>query len=104
MIQTKQDLKLYIKEDAIRNGMNCSFLVYLSRLFRRQENAIAYRYLKTLRKCEYHTNNRGCLHTLLSFYYDIKRQRIGGKYGIQIPLNRCGYGLRLMHLSGGVFY
>ena len=58
-------------------------------------------YLKTLRICEYHTNNSGPFHKLLSIFYDIKRQRLGGKYSIQIPLNRCGYGLRIMHLSGG---
>ena len=26
---------------------------------------------------------------------------MGTKYGLQIPLNCCGYGLRIMHLSGG---
>lgn len=101
MIHTKQDLKFYVKEDAKRNGMDCTFIIYLSRVFRKQENALAFRYLRTLRQCEYHTNNKGWIHRLLSIYYDIKRQRIGGRYNIQIPLNRTGYGLRIMHLSGG---
>lgn len=101
MIQTKKDLNFYLHEDARRNGMDCSFLIYLTRLFRGQENAMAFRYLKALRKCEYHTNNDGVFHKLMRIYYDIKRQKLGGKYSIQIPLNKCGYGLRLIHLSGG---
>lgn len=103
MIQSKEDLEFYLNEDARRNGMDCSFWVYLTRLLRRQENAMAFRYLKALRKCEYHTNNNGMFHKFMRIYYDIKRQRLGGKYCIQIPLNRCGYGLRLIHLSGGDF-
>lgn len=27
--------------------------------------------------------------------------QLGGKYKIQIPLNVCGYGVALLHLSGG---
>ena len=34
-------------------------------------------------------------------YHLIRVKRIGSKHGIHIPLNCCGYGLRIMHLSGG---
>lgn len=101
MIKTKIDLKFYIKEDAVRNGMDCSYLIYLSRLFRKHENAMSFRYLKTLRKCEYHTNNSGLFHKLMCLYYTVKLQRLGALYNIQIPINCCGYGLRIMHLTGG---
>lgn len=101
MIHSKKELRFYIQEDAKRNSMDCSYVVFLSRLFRRQENAIVFRYLKVLRKCEYHSNNKSVYHNLMRVYYDVLRQRIGARYSIQIPLNRCGYGLRIMHLSGG---
>ena len=49
MIQTKSDLKFYLHEDAIRNGMDCNYIVYLLRLLLGRENAMVYRYLKSLR-------------------------------------------------------
>lgn len=38
---------------------------------------------------------------MISIYYKLKLKRLGGKYSIQIIPNVCGYGLRIMHLSGG---
>lgn len=55
-----------------------------------------------MRYCEYYINtSRKPLHRILSYYYRAKLQRIGRKYGIAIQPNTCGYGLRIMHLSGG---
>lgn len=101
MITTREDLCLYLQEDAKRNGFAKGYWQYLFRLICRSENAIAYRYLRALRHCEYHYNKKTLAHKLAYFFYWFKRSRIGGKYHIQIPLNRTGYGLRIMHLSGG---
>ena len=66
------------------------------------ENTCAFRYIRCLRYCEYHNNNANKLyHKLLCLYYKINLAHLGMKYKIQIGLNTCGYGLRIMHVSGG---
>lgn len=105
MILTRNDLTFYLQEDQRRNECNGSYLRYLIRLFLGNESACAFHYLKALRYCEYHFNQHGLFNKLSYYYYKIKMQRIGCRYHIQIPLNKTGYGLRIMHLSGGgVFY
>lgn len=101
IIKTRKDLRFFIQEDAKRNGCNKGFLRYCASLFVGNENAQAFRYLKLLRHCEYHSNNEGIYHKVLAFYYHFRKNRLGLKYSIQIHINTCGYGLRIMHLSGG---
>lgn len=102
MIRTKNDLKIYLKEDAKANLMeNCSMLKYCTKLFAGSESAHVYRYLKCLRHCEYHCNNSGFLHRLLYGFYKVKLHRLGFKYNLRIPVNVCGYGLSLYHFAGG---
>ena len=102
MIKTKKDLCFYLKEDAKRNGINNQLKYYLKLLCGR-ENACAYRYIKCMRYCEYHLNNiSNPLHKILYYFYRVKLSRLGLRYNIQIAPNTCGYGLRLMHLSGGI--
>ena len=72
------------------------------RLLAGRENARAYRFIKCLRKCEYHKNNKKrIIHRLMYLYYSFRLARIGANYHISILPNTCGYGLRLLHLSGG---
>lgn len=102
MIQTKQDLKFYLQEDAKRNDINKSYFVYLIKLFIKRENVLVFRYLKSLRHCEYHFNNsRNLYHKFMYYLFRVKTDRLGSKYHIYIPLNTAGYGLRIMHISGG---
>lgn len=101
MIKNKSDLTFYLKADAVRNGMDCSLLKYLFFLFCGIEGAHVYRYLKFLRYTEYHYNSKGLLHKLFYLYYNVRLHRLGFRYHIQIPINKVGYGLRIMHLSGG---
>lgn len=101
MIKTKEDLHFYLKEDAKRNAIQ-SKLKYWIKIFAGNENACAYRYVKCMRHCEYHLNNsRNLFHRICFYIYRFKLSKLGRKYSIQIALNTCGYGLRLMHLSGG---
>lgn len=102
MIYTRKDLRFYLKEDAKRN--NCyGFFRYMALLFIGAEVACAYRYIKCMRKCEYHLNNSdsSLWHKTWYYWYKIKMSRLGLKYNIMIIPNTCGYGLRIMHLSGG---
>ncbi|MBR6142469.1 MAG: serine acetyltransferase [Bacteroidaceae bacterium] len=79
-----------------------SLIKYRGYLLARDERACAYRYLKCLRFCEYFYNNRNIyLLKLLYYICRLRLSRMGRKYGIKIPLNVCGYGVRIMHLSGG---
>ena len=55
-----------------------------------------------MRYCEYHLNNiSNPLQKIFYYFYRVKLSRLGLLYNIQIAPNTCGYGLRLMHLSGG---
>lgn len=103
MIKNKQDLHLYIKEDAKRNNIKSIGVNYYKSLLEGSESAHAFKYLKTLRYCEYYYNTKkDRLFSRLMFkLYYIKLKRLGLKLSIQIPLNVCGYGLRIIHLSGG---
>lgn len=101
MIKTRKDLKFYLREDAKRNGIS-SYIIYLIKLIAGYENACVYRYIKCMRYCEWHMNNsNNIIHKLLFPIYKLKLMRLGRRYHIQISPNTCGYGLRLMHLSGG---
>lgn len=102
MIRSRKELKFYLKEDAKRNDIKSCYHYYKS-LFMGSENACAYRYIKAMRYCEYHFNNRTrVIHQLLYFFYRIKLNNLGIKYNLNIKINTCGYGLRLMHITGGI--
>lgn len=101
MIRTIEDLNFYLREDAKANRMDgCSVLKYWIRLFLGSESAHVFKYLKTLRHCEYHCNNDGMFHKLMYRYFKIKLHRLGFKYNIRIPENVCGYGLSIVHIAG----
>ena len=102
MIDTKQELKRFLREDAAANRMEgTSFFKYLFRLVSGSESAHVYRYLKCLRHCEFHYNNSGLYHKMMCVYFRFRLHRMGLRYGIRIPLNVCGYGLTIYHIAGG---
>ena len=101
MLQTKKDLKFYLQEDGKRNGFKKGYFSYLLRFLIGYESAYVYHYIRVLRHCEFHLNNDGFLHKLCYLYCKIKLERLGAKYLIKISPNVAGYGLRIMHLSGG---
>jgi len=103
MIRNKDDLRFYLKEDAKRNASDCSIFKYWVKLFLKVDSAIAYQYLYLLRHCEYHFNNKkgSFYHNILYYFFKACLYRLGGKYNISIPCNRVGYGVRIIHLSGG---
>ena len=101
MIKCRKDLNFYLQEDAKRNGLG-SWGGYFLRLLLGYENASAFRYIKCMRKCEYHQNtSNNMIHRILYLFYKAKLYRLGRKYNIIIQPNTCGYGLRIAHLSGG---
>lgn len=100
MIRTREELRHYIKEDSTRNGIT-SYSSYLKGLIMHRDNAIVVNYLRCLRHCEYHCNKTSLLHKVAYCYYAFRMNRIGAKNHISIPINKTGYGLRIMHIAGG---
>lgn len=102
MIQTKQDLKEYIKKDRSRYILRPSFLHYY---FFGDETYATLKFLKRLRKTEYYFNNLNrhnpftYLRFAISFFI---YRRLQLKYRLLIPLNVVGPGLYIPHRIGGV--
>lgn len=93
MIQTKEDLKEYLRRDM-------DFYHNLSkkdRLLCRLLNDPLWqitRYLRFLRKEEYHFNNR---HRLMSMWMHRRKNTLGNRLGFKIPRNCFGPGLTIYH-------
>ena len=101
MIKSKEELKFFLLEDAIRNDAS---KLHIVRFFKRIcgiENECICHYLRLLRKCEFYSNKSNIIHRLLFFFYKFRYKRYGLKHNVDIPINVCGYGLRIMHISGG---
>ena len=90
-----------MREDGLRNGYGKGYFHYLLHLWAGSESAKVYRYLKALRHCEYYSNRKTIISRFLFAFYRLKITNLGSRYHIQIPLNKTGYGLRVIHLSGG---
>ena len=102
MIKSREDLEFYLQEDSKRNGLYGSYLKYRLNLLIGAEHAYTLKYLRLLRYAEYYYNNSSnYLYKILFYWYKVRLNHLGVKLHIRIPLNTCGYGLRLMHLSGG---
>ncbi|MBR6981671.1 MAG: serine acetyltransferase [Prevotella sp.] len=101
MIKTREDLKFYIREDAKRNDIG-SYWGYLLHVLLGGENIRPFRFIRCMRYYEYHVNNSDKFyHRVMYWYYRLKLTRMGAKYSIWVKPNTCGYGLRIMHISGG---
>ena len=94
MIQSKADLKEYIRADKKANYMERYYLLHL---LYGDDGARVFRYLKSLRRLEYDINTG-------SIFYHLHRlinRRLGLKYGIFIVPNTVGKGLYIPHTQGG---
>lgn len=100
MIETRKELNFYLSEDAKRNGVRANILIII-KAWLGLENYCVFRYLRALRQCEYLHNTHMSLLKPFFYFYKIRLFMLGRKYNISIRMNSCGYGLRIMHLSGG---
>ncbi|MBT6050594.1 MAG: serine acetyltransferase [Candidatus Scalindua sp.] len=98
MIKSRKDLKHYLQEDGHRAGITNSY-IYFAKLVYGNEQAHALRYLKILRRFEYH-HNLG--NSILRVWYRIRHSRLGLKYGIHIGINTVGYGFWIPHFVGEI--
>lgn len=96
MIQSKQDLNLYLRQDAIALNINKS-KKGVKKLFFPNE---IHSYEVCLRKLEYYENvgrKHSLFGKLLWLYYKIKHRRKGLKLGFSIAPNCFGPGLSIAH-------
>lgn len=102
MITNYSDLKYYLKKD--RQRYPKSRLPLWLRIVIGEEAAICISYLRILRLLEYFINTShlkyggicGCV-----LYLIHRRQQI--KYGIHIAPNKVGAGLKINHISNGIY-
>lgn len=92
MIQTKDDLKLYLDEDRKAYGKKpkYSFQACIANKLFPDNN---WEYVKCLRKLEYAVNNQ----RLSRYYYTWRLQKLRAKTGIQLLPNVAGPGLHILH-------
>lgn len=82
MIKTKEELKKYINEDLLANGLEskrCSRLRF---------------FLINYRKLEYHTNKK---HKIRASFFRLIDKILQDKMKTFIPINVFGYGLKILH-------
>lgn len=85
MIRTKKDLKRYLASDRLNNGFGKRKVLNPIKTF-----------LTTLRKAEYHINNK---HFFRSLFYRFRYRRLQYRYLTFIPFNSCEEGLSIGHLG-----
>lgn len=106
MIQSKEDLRLYIREDKKRNlgADKVGFVRYLAHWLYGTDRMKAFRLLRALRKLEYAKNvlrKRGLFGKLIYAICQWNYHRLEERYNIAIGTNMIGYGFSLPHIIGG---
>lgn len=94
MIQTKQELRQYIKADFEAQDMTHPLIAR----FTYSENWAMFKYMKTLRKLEYYENtSSNLIHKIIKSYYLFKHRRQSLKYNMYISPNVVGEGVKIIH-------
>lgn len=106
MIESKEDLRLYIREDKKRNlgAYKLGTLNYLAYWLYGTDQMKAFRLLKALRKLEYAKNvlrKRGLFGKMAYALRQYRYHRLEQRYDIAIGTNMVGYGFKLPHVVGG---
>lgn len=101
MIQNKQDLKLYLREDLKAIGYGNKYLKpqYPWTLCLLYKHAFLWHFLKHLRYEEYHTNvMKGTMNKIQAFRHSFLRRWYGMFLpDLEILLNTIGYGTKFVH-------
>jgi serine O-acetyltransferase len=101
LIKTKKQMKEWLKMDSVHYqtqiGPFWKVLKYNLIAHPCMDQKYTWKYVKTLRHVEYHTNNLGTYHMICRLYYLWKLRRLSYKTAIQIPPNVCGPGITIYH-------
>lgn len=102
MINSKDDLKEYIRADEVRYGVMRKPAIL--GWFLGDEGYVVKKYLRLLRKLEYYTNKKKKVWDYVPFiYYFLRFRRARIKTGIQLNVNTIGKGLYIPHYAGGIY-
>lgn len=95
MINNKEKLNKYLDYEKKRYNQKSLIKTYIKKNLR-SEQAILWSFQKRLRKTEYFFNtNKRFLYNISHFHLNYYRN----KYGLNIPINTCKKGLKIMHLG-----
>ena len=97
MIQTKEDLKEYLEYEKKLYPNTAADIIT------NDQRTYNWRYIKYLRKCEYHYNNRhgSVWHKLLYLRFRRRKNILGSRIGVEIWENSFGKGL-VIHHNGSI--
>lgn len=106
MIQSKSDLRFYIREDKKRNlgAYKVGIMKYVAYWLYGTDQMKAFRLLRALRRTEYAKNvlrKRGPFGKIVYALRQLHYHRLEDRYNISIGTNMVGYGFRLPHVIGG---
>ena len=105
MIQSKEDLIFYLREDAKANirRESCSWLRMQVNVWYGNDSYRFLQYMQALRKYEYALNClSGPIGKLRRIFAKVRYHRLGARINVNILPNVVGYGLRVPHLTNGV--
>ena len=106
MIESKQDLRLYIREDKKRNlgAYKIGALKYIGHRVYATDQMKAFRLLRALRRTEYAKNcllEKGLFGKLIYALCRYHYHRLEERFDIAIGTNMIGYGFKIPHVVGG---
>lgn len=102
MIQSKEDLRLYINKDVLHHGTGKP---WLKDYILKNEWWYLYHYLYHMRHVEYYTNvnpkgiTKRCAYKVLYFYHFLIYKRLSFLLHLFIYPNTCGPGLKICHFG-----
>lgn len=107
MIESKDDLRFYIREDKKRNlgAYKIGTIKFIAHWIYGTDQMKAFRLLRALRRTEYAKNclmKKGIFGKLIYAFRQWQYHRLEERYDIAIGVNMVGYGFRLPHVVGGV--
>lgn len=105
MIQSKEDLRLYLEKDcnAIIKKPDCGWLRRILFTWYGSESYRLLNFMIALRHYEYYLNcHVGRFGIIRRLFWQIRYKRLSSKLGILIPPNVVGFGFNSYHLVGGL--
>lgn len=99
MIITKEDLEICLGMDSRNYTPYTNRRRYIHQIHTSSisDQWYIWKYIKTMRYCEYHQNNKGLCHKLLTKWYLYKIRKISRITGFQIHPGTIGAGLTIWH-------
>ena len=97
VIHNKKEMKEWLKYELYHKyGKEDTIYGLFQDLFLVTEGAILRRHIILLRKTEYFINTNKKIRALI---YKLLLRKFQNKYALNIPINRCGKGFKIMHLG-----